>query len=420
MKVLVIGNGGREHALLWKLRQSSDVTELYCAPGNAGTRLVAENFATPSVDRDALRRFALAKRIDLTVIGPELPLVLGITDYFENAGLTVFGPSQAAAQLEASKVFAKQFMLEENIPTAPFAVFEDAEKAIAYVEGQRMPIVIKADGLASGKGVVVCTMLVDAVAAIRACLVEGKFGKAGKRIVIEKCLVGEEISYHCLVDGHNFVPLAVSQDYKRLRDGGLGPNTGGMGARSPVSNVTDELLEKIATRIVQPTISGMAQREREFRGVLYVGIMVVNGEPFVLEYNVRFGDPETQVLMMRLKSDLFPLLAASACGGGLRDARVEFSKDTAVCLVAASEGYPDVSNYKEVPIRGLEKAAAFLKTEIFHSGTRMVRDELVTAGGRVFGITSLARNSETAARRTRHAMSRVSFSGMHYRIGVGL
>ncbi|TSC62668.1 MAG: phosphoribosylamine--glycine ligase [Parcubacteria group bacterium Greene0416_14] len=435
MKVFVIGSGGREHALLWKLRQSPDVTELYCAPGNAGTRLVAENVFIPSLDRSALRTFALWKRIDLTVIGPELPLALGMTDYFEDAGLTVFGPTQAAAQLEASKVFAKQFMLEENIQTAPFEVFEDAEKAIAYVEGKRMPIVIKPDGLAPRNGVVVCNMLSDAVAAIRACLVEGCFKKAGKRILIENCLSGQEISYHCLVDGYNFLPLAVSQDYKRLYDDNTGPNTGGMGARSPVPNVTDDLLQKIATRIVEPTISGMAKRECEFRGVLYIGIMIVNGEPYVLEYNVRFGDPEAQVLMMRLKSDLFPLLAACACGGGLRGARAEFSKDTAVCLVAASAGYPDASNYKEVPIRGLEKAAAFQKTEIFHSGTRMVRDQvmaadgsgtrtvrdqMMTAGGRVVGITSLARNSDTAARRTRHAMSRISFDGMHYRTGVGV
>lgn len=419
MKVFVIGSGGREHALLWKLRQSPDVTELYCAPGNAGTRLVAENVQTPSVDRVALRAFALQKRIDLTVVGPELPLALGLTDYFEEAGLTVFGSSQAAAQLEASKVFAKQFMVEENIPTAPFAVFEDAEKAIAYVEGQRMSIVVKADGLAAGKGVTVCTMLADAVAAIRACLVDGKFGKAGKRIVVEKCLMGQEISYHCLVDGRNFLSLAVSQDYKRLHDGDIGPNTGGMGARSPVPNVTDELLQKIETRIVRPTISGMAQRDREFRGILYVGIMVVDGEPHVLEYNVRFGDPEAQVLMMRLKSDLFSLLAAAACGGGLRDARAEFSKEAAVCLIAASAGYPNAQNYKEVPIRGLEKAAAFPKTVIFHSGTRMVNDQVMAVGGRVLGITTLGRNMETAARRARHAMSRVSFSGMHYRLDVG-
>ncbi len=419
MKVLVIGSGGREHALLWKLQQSPDVTELYSAPGNAGTRLVAENVLIPSLDRTLLLDFAKRKRIDLTVIGPELPLALGMTDYFENAGLTVFGPCQAAAQLEASKVFAKQFMLEENIPTAPFAVFDDAEKAIAYVEGKRMPIVIKADGLAFGKGVAVCDFLPDAVAAIRACIVDGKFGKAGRRIVIEKCLSGQEISYHCLVNGYNYLPLAVSQDYKRLCDGDLGPNTGGMGAISPAPNVTDELIEKIHNRIVWPTIAAISKHcDSEFHGMLYIGIMVVNGEPHVLEYNVRFGDPETQVLMMRLKSDLLPLLVATACGG-LRTKTVEFSKDAAVCLMASSAGYPALESYKQVPVHGLEKAAAFPKTVVFHSGTRTVRERTVTAGGRVLGITSLARNVETAARRARHAVCRVSFEGMHYRTDVG-
>lgn len=419
MKVLVIGSGGREHALLWKLQQSPDVTELYCAPGNAGTRLIAENVLIPSLDRSALRSFAHSKRIDLTIIGSEMPLALGLADYFQDAKLTVFGPSKAAAQLEASKVFAKQFMVEENIPTAPFVIFDDAEKAIAYVEGQRMPVVIKADGLALGKGVTVCDSLSDALAAIRACLVEGKFGKAGKRIIIEEYLLGQEISYHCLVDGYNFLPLAVAQDYKRLQDGGMGPNTGGMGACSPVQNCTDELLKKIADRIVVPTISGMANRDHELCGVLYVGVMIVKGEPYVLEYNVRFGDPETQVLMVRLKSDLPPLLMATVGFGRLRDQRVDFHKESAVCLVASSAGYPTQEIYKQVPILGLGKAAAFSRTVVFHSGTRNVRDQVVTAGGRVLGVTTLARNGTAAAHRARHAMSQISFEGMHYRTDVG-
>ncbi len=422
MKVLVVGSGGREHALLWKLRQSLDVTELYCAPGNAGTRLVAENIFIPSVDRSALRKFALQKRVDLTIFGSELPLALGYADYFAESGLAVVGPSQEAAQLEASKVFAKHFMLEENIPTAAFAVFDDAPKAIAYVEGKRMPVVVKADGLAFGKGVTVCEMLADAVAAIRACLVEGKFGKAGKRILVEKCLTGVELSYHCLIAGDTYLPFVLSQDYKRLSDRGMGPNTGGMGARSPVPGTTEELVEKIESRIVEPTIAGLAKRSISYNGVLYIGIMVVGGEPYALEYNVRFGDPEGQVLLMRLKGDLFPLLwsVASGSSSGLEGKTAEFLRDAAVCTVASSAGYPDAKEYSSVPILGLEKAAAFPKTMIFHSGTRSVGDQIMTAGGRVLGVTSLARNSETAARRIRHALSRISFSGMHYRVDVGV
>lgn len=420
MRILVIGSGGREHALLWKLRKSPDVSELYCAPGNAGTRLAAENVLIPSVDRSALRRFALEKRVDLTVVGSELPLALGLTDHFEESGLKVFGPTQAAAQLEASKVFAKFFMFAENIPTAPAKVFDNAEEAIAYIEGKRMPVVIKADGLAFGKGVAVCATLSDAVSAICSCLVDGTFGKAGSRILVEDFLSGREISYHCLVDGHTFVPLAVSQDYKRLHDGDKGPNTGGMGAYSPVPGMTDDLLQKIAENIVRPTITGMAKRDREFCGVLYIGLMIVAGEPYVLEYNVRFGDPEAQVLMMRLESDLAHLLYDTATGHLDGEDRVKFSKNAAVCLVASSFGYPEAKTYPQVPMYGLEKAATFPKTEIFHSGTRMVKGELRTLGGRVLGVTSLARNSDTAARRTRHAMSRISFEGMHYRIDVGV
>ncbi len=418
MKVFVIGSGGREHALLWKLRQSPDVTELYCAPGNAGTRLVAENVLIPSVDRSALRSFALQKRMDVTIFGSELPLALGHADYFAESGLAVVGPSQEAAQLEASKVFAKQFMLEEDIPTAPFEVFEDAEKAIAYVKGKCMPIVIKADGLAFGKGVAVCSKVSDAIRAINACLIEGKFGKAGKRILVEKCLTGMELSYHCFVEGERCLPLVLSQDYKRLYGGGMGPNTGGMGARSPVLNVTPGLVKKIECQIVKPTILGMARRGIPYHGVLYVGIMVVRGEPYVLEYNVRFGDPEAQVIMMRLKSDLFPLLVAMTRSGGLYGMETRFSRDAAVCIVASAPGYPEAKEYKSTRISGLEKASAVERTVLFHSGTKMVGGETMTAGGRVLGVTSLGGDCGIAGRRSRKAMSKINFEGMHYRCDI--
>ena len=339
MKVLVVGSGGREHALVWKLAQSPHLSALYCAPGNAGICQQAQCVPLAADDIVALRDFAAAERIDLTIVGPELPLALGIADVFAAYGLTVFGPTQAAAQLEASKAFAKSFMWEHGIPTAEAMICDDFATAEKYLRHREGPLVVKADGLAAGKGVTVCHTRDEAFYAVQQAMQERVFGDAGRRVLLEDYLVGEEASFHVLVDGEHVVPLTPAQDHKRIYDADQGPNTGGMGAYSPAPVVTETVYERIMAEIITPTVQGMAAQGTPYRGVLYAGIIIVAGRPYVVEFNARFGDPETQVLLVRLADDLLPLLDGAA-RGRLRGLPADFVSDAAVCVVMAAEGYP--------------------------------------------------------------------------------
>lgn len=389
MKVLVVGNGAREDTLAWKIVQSPlvDLGGLYCAPGNAGTRRWAVNIPIAVDDIYGLRDFALAHKIDLTVVGPELTLSLGIVDVFTDAGLLIVGPSQAAAQLETSKAFAKRFMWEEDIPTAHGEIFDDYDLAAAFIEGHQGPLVVKADGLAAGKGVTVCENADAAMRALHACMKEGRFGPAGERVVLEECLEGEEVSCHYLVDGTRIVPLTTAQDYKRVYGGKDARMTGGMGTHSPAPIITPELNLRILNQIVYPTVRAMAARGMPYRGVLYVGLMIVDGKPFVLEFNVRFGDPETQPLLVRLKNDVVPLLHGVAMGN-LEGQTADYDDDTAICVVIATKGYPGALEETGLRIVGLSRAARYANTHLFHASTELdARGRIITGkGGRVVSV----------------------------------
>ena len=417
MKVLVTGSGGREHALAWKLAQSPHLDALYCAPGNPGTRSLARNVAIAPDDIAALRRFAQDERIDLTVVGPEAPLALGITDAFEVAGLRVFGPTQAAAQLESSKIFAKRFMFEAGIPTAGAATFDDLAAAESHVRGHDGPLVVKADGLAAGKGVTVCQNRDDALRAVRQAMQERVFGEAGQRVVLEEFLDGEEASFHVLVDGRNVVPLATSQDHKRAYDGDQGPNTGGMGAYGPAPVVNERLRQRVMDDIVVPTVDGMAARGIPYRGVLYVGLMIVENRPYVIEFNVRFGDPETQVLLMLLEDDLLPLLDA-AVRGQLGSEKAQSLPGAAVCVVMAAQGYPG-SYPRGMPVTGVEAAAEQPNTQVFHAGTDARDGRLVTNGGRVFGVTAYDSGIAEAIAGAYRAVECIQWQGREFRRDIG-
>ncbi len=417
MNVLVVGSGGREHALVWKLARSPSVHKLYCAPGNAGTRAQAENVPIAADDLEGLRQFALEHHIDLTVVGPELPLAMGITDAFAAQGLCVFGPTRAAAQLEASKVFAKTFMREHGIPTAEAAIFEDLAAAQAYIRQHGAPLVVKADGLAAGKGVTVCRTPEEALLAVHRAMQERVFGEAGRRVILEEYLEGEEASFHVLVDGERALPLVPSQDHKRVYDGDQGPNTGGMGAYAPAPVITAALQERIMAEIVTPTVQGMAARGTPYRGVLYVGLMIVDGHPYVLEFNVRFGDPEAQCLLVVLADDLLPLLVGAA-RGTLADMHVTQIPEAAVCVVLASEGYPG-TYAKGLPITGVEEASRLPNTWIFHAGTAVQDGRLVTNGGRVLGVTAQAPTLAAAITQAYAAVERIQWPGVHYRRDIG-
>jgi len=417
VKVLVVGSGGREHALAWKLARSPHLDALYCAPGNPGTAALARNVAIAVDDIAALRRFARDERIDLTVVGPEVPLALGITDAFAADGLRVFGPTQAAAQLESSKIFAKQFMLEAGIPTAGAATFDDLAAAESRVRGHAGPLVVKADGLAAGKGVTVCRNRDEALQAVRQAMQERVFGDAGRRVVLEEFLDGEEASFHVLVDGHNVVPLATSQDHKRAYDGDRGPNTGGMGAYAPAPVVSAALQQRILDDIVMPTISGMAARGMPYRGVLYVGLMIVEDRPYVIEFNARFGDPETQALLMLLDDDLLPLLDGAA-RGQLGNTRVQSLPAAAVCVVMAAPGYPG-SYPRGMPITGIEAAAAQPNAWVFHAGTDERDGRLVTNGGRVLGVTARAAGIAEAIAEAYRAVTCIAWPDVHFRRDIG-
>lgn len=411
MKTLVIGQGGREHVLAWKLAQSPSVKEVFCAPGNAGTAADAQNLDISATDVPALVQFAKKEQIGLTVVGPEAPLVAGVVDAFEAEGLKVFGPTRKAAELEGSKTFSKNLMKQAGVPTAEYQSFTNFEDAIAYVEDRsEQPLVVKADGLAAGKGVTVCANKDEAIAAIREILQQRAFGEAGNRIVIEECLVGQEASILAIVDGKNILPLDSSQDHKRAYDEDRGPNTGGMGAYSPAPIVTAEAMDLIDEKILVPTIHNLRKVGRPFKGILYAGLMMTNQGPRVLEYNVRFGDPEAQPVLMRLKSDLAEVLLA-ACDGRLNKLPpLEWDPRPAVCVVMASEGYP--GNYeKGRVIRGLAEADELEDVKVFHAGTKLVDGEVLTDGGRVLGVTALGDDIAHAKLRAYQAVKKIRWDG---------
>lgn len=417
MKILVIGGGGREHALVWKIAQSPLVEKLYCAPGNPGTAELAENLPLQVDELDKLLEFALKEGIALTVVGPEQPLSLGIVDLFESNGLKIFGPRKNAAIIEASKAFSKDLMLKYNVPTAAYGVFTEVGPAEAFIDRTGLPIVVKADGLAAGKGVIIAQTRDEAVGAVKDMLGGNAFGSAGSRVVIEEFLVGEEASFLAITDGKHIVPLASAQDHKAVFDGDLGPNTGGMGAYSPAPVVTPEIHEIAMAEVLRPTIDGMAAEGRPYCGVLYAGLMVKDGQVKTLEFNARFGDPECQPLLMRMKSDLVPVLMAVA-DGDLSTTVIEWHDKAAVCVVMATEGYPG-SYRKGDAIEGLEEAAQLEDVHVFHAGTALDSGRCVTNGGRVLGVTALGETVQTAILKAYQAVDAISWKGAHYRKDIG-
>ncbi|MFT5674708.1 MAG: phosphoribosylamine--glycine ligase [Paraglaciecola sp.] len=414
MKILIIGGGGREHALGWKVAQSNKVDQVFVAPGNAGTALEPKlvNIEVGAEDVSGLLAFALQQQIDLTIVGPEVPLVLGVVDAFQAEGLKIFGPSKAAAQLEGSKAFTKDFLERHNIPTGDYQNFTEIEPALAYVRLKGAPIVIKADGLAAGKGVIVAMTLVEAENAIRDMLAGNAFGEAGSRVVIEEFLDGEEASFIVMVDGTNVLPFATSQDHKRVGNGDSGPNTGGMGAYSPAPVVTAEIHQRVMNEVIYPTVEGMAAEGNPYNGFLYAGLMVMaDGTPKVIEYNCRFGDPETQPIMLRLQSDLVELVEL-AVAGKLDQAEAIFDSRASVGVVLAAGGYPGDYHKGDV-ISGLTQGNEIAK--VFHAGTKNLNDKVTTNGGRVLCATALG-NSVTEAQRNAYALvSEISWNGMFYR-----
>jgi phosphoribosylamine--glycine ligase len=417
MKVLVVGGGGREHALCWKVGQSPLVETIYCAPGNPGIAELAECVHIAADEIDALLDFALAEKVDLTLVGPEVPLTMGIVDRFQAAGLEIFGPNQAAAQIEGSKGFSKDLMARHNIPTADYQTFFEHAAAVAYIREQGAPIVVKADGLAAGKGVIVAMSEEQAIAAVDDIMLDKVFGSAGASVVIEEFMEGEEASFFAFTDGKNILPLASSQDHKRAYDQDEGPNTGGMGAYSPAPVVTSELHDEIVETIVKPTIEGMAADGHPYVGILYVGLMIKDGKPRVVEYNARFGDPEAQPLLMRMKSDIVPVLQACARGELTQDS-IEWHDKAAVCVVMASGGYPG-SFAKGLPISGLDDAATLDDLVVFHAGTTLKDGVVVNNGGRVLGVTGLGDDVASAIDCAYRGVEKISWQDVHFRKDIG-
>jgi len=417
MKILVVGNGGREHALAWKIRQSPLVQELYCAPGNAGMAALADIVPIETSSIVELADFAQTIGADLTVVGPELPMVLGIADEFQRRGLTIFSPSRAAAEIEGSKAFAREFMERHEIPSPGYEVCTSREAADAFVEKAPwgFPMVIKADGLASGKGAIVAADRAAAEEAV-ATLME-RFGTAGAKLVMEEFLPGEEVSFLVFSDGTKVVPMVSVQDHKRIHDGDTGPMTGGMGTVSPSTHLSVEMHKQIMQEIVLPTVAGLAAEGRKFQGVLYVGLMITDKGPRVLEFNARFGDPETQVIMARLKSDLVPLLKGCA-DGDLGGVKIEWAKDPAVCVVVAAKGYPDTTETGQ-EIRGLDELQKESDLVVYHAATALKDGKVVTVGGRVLGVTALGQNLAAAIARAYEGVAKVSFDGMQFRKDIG-
>jgi phosphoribosylamine--glycine ligase len=413
MKILVIGGGGREHALVWKIHQSPKVEKIYCAPGGAAIGELADIVAIAPEQIEKLAAFAAAEKIDLTVVGPELPLTLGITDLFEQRGLRIFGPNRQAAQLEGSKAFAKEILRDNNIPTASSGTFTDTPSAKSFIATQNIPVVVKADGLAAGKGVLICSTRAEADAAVDQILVERNFGAAGEKVVIEEFLNGEEASFMALTDGEHVLPLASSQDHKRVFDNDEGPNTGGMGAYSPAPVITQEIHGRILSEILAPLLAGLKKKQIRYRGVIYVGLMITEDGPKVLEFNARFGDPECQPIMMRLKSDLVDLMEA-VIDGRLNNTQAEWHEDAAVCVVLAAGGYPG-TYAKGEEVRGLEKLRDWTNGFVFHAGTTKDNGRWVTSGGRVLGVTARGKTISDAVREAYRGVDQISWDGMHFR-----
>ncbi|MBF0180404.1 MAG: phosphoribosylamine--glycine ligase [Magnetococcales bacterium] len=417
MQVLLIGGGGREHALAWKIARSPLVSRLWCAPGNPGIAALAECVPIGVEEVEALTRFASERQVDLVVVGPETPLTLGLSDTLRAMGIAVFGPSRAAAALEGSKVFMKDLLARHAIPTAPYRTFRDAEAARAYIREQGAPIVVKTSGLAAGKGAIVCSTLEEAMEALERIMVQREFGAAGDEMVVEGFLRGEEASLLAFVDGERVLPLAGAQDHKAIFDGDRGPNTGGMGAYSPAPCLTPALTQRAVEEILLPTVRAMAMEGYPYRGILYAGLMIDGDALRVLEFNVRFGDPECQPLLMRMQSDIMPFLLACA-NGSLEGMRVEWDERAALCVVMAARGYPDASP-KGDAIRGLDAAAQLPDIEVFHAGTRQENGVVVTAGGRVLGVTALGHGVAEAQRLAYEAVERISWEGAQFRRDIG-
>lgn len=417
MKVLVIGSGGREHTLVWKICQSSRAKEVYCAPGNAGIAKLAQCIPIKPEDIQGLKRFALGKAMDLTVVGPELPLMLGIVDEFERNGLRIFGPGKEAARMEGSKAFAKTFMEKYHIPTASFEIFSDPEKAKIFASTKGGRVVVKADGLAAGKGAIPCRTESQAHETIQKILVDKIFGKAGDRIVVEDFLEGEEASFMALTDGNSFISLATSQDHKSLYDGDKGPNTGGMGAYSPTPFITEEVQKTIINQIIIPTIQGLRQEGKKFKGILYAGLIITKEGPKVLEFNVRFGDPEAQPVLMRMKSDLVELLKATV-EEKLEGKEILWDDRASCCVVMASRGYPEKYE-KGFEIKGLEEVERMEDVSVFHAGTVEKGGKILTDGGRVLGVTALGQGLKEAIYRSYEAVARICWEGAYFRTDIG-
>lgn len=417
MKVLVIGSGGREHALVWKLSQSPEVEKIYCLPGNGGISDIAECVDIKSDDFESMVKFARQNEIDITIVGPEAPLVAGIVDVFTRQGLKIFGPQKEAARLEGSKVFAKQFMKQYQIPTAEFEVFDNYDEAMDYVKAKGFPIVIKADGLCAGKGSFVVQNLEEAESALRKIFIEKVFGPSGDKVVVEEFLPGEEASIIAIADGENLVPLASSQDHKRAYDNDQGPNTGGMGAYSPAPVANGEIFDTTVERVLKPVIAGMKERGIPFKGVLYAGIMIVENEPYVLEFNVRFGDPETQAILPRMDSDLLEIIDL-AVSGKLDNYVIKWKPQACVSVVIASGGYPG-SYEKGKVITGLEKVRNLKDVIVFHAGTKKIiqngKPVYLTSGGRVLNVTALGEDIRIAKEKAYQAIELINFENMHYR-----
>jgi phosphoribosylamine--glycine ligase len=418
LRVLIVGSGGREHAIAWALRRSHHVSEVFCAPGNAGIATLATALPVDANNVDDVVSAASEIRADLTVIGPETPLAAGVVDVLESAGLRVFGPTREAARIESSKVYAKELLKRHRIPQAAFRSFEQAEEALKWIRERDRPCVVKADGLAAGKGAIVCATADEAVEAVVASMIERRFGAAGERVVVEEFLVGEEVSALAFVDGEYVVPMPLTQDHKRLLDGDRGPNTGGMGAIAPVPEASAEVNRRIVREILEPAARALVREGSPFRGVLYAGIMLTREGPRVLEFNARFGDPETQALMPLLETDLLEVFWAS-CEGRLDSMRLSWSARSAVCVVAASEGYPD-DPVRGRPIHGLEQVSAMSDVLLFHAATAKRDRQIITAGGRVLNVVGLGDDLLRAREAAYEAMGRIRFEGMHYRRDIGL
>ncbi len=417
MRVFVIGSGGREHTLVWKIAQNKDVEKIYCAPGNAGIAELAELVPISVDELDKLAEFAKGNKVDLTVVGPEAPLTEGIVDLFESKGLKVFGPSKKAAQIEGSKIFSKELMKKYKIPSAGFEVFDSADAAKEYLEKKGAPIVVKADGLAAGKGVIICKTKEEAIEAVDEIMVEKRFGEAGDKLIVEEMLEGEEASIIAFSDGKNVQLMPSSQDHKRVFDNDEGLNTGGMGAYSPAPVITKEMEQRVLNEVIIPTVKAMEKEGVPFKGILYAGLMISGDVINVLEFNGRFGDPETQVVLPRMNSDL--VSAMNACvDGTLADEKIVWSENPATCVVMASGGYPGKYE-KGIEISGLDEANALEGVTVFHAGTKSEDGNIVTNGGRVLGVTATASSVKESIEKAYEAVSKISFEGAHFRKDIG-